>query len=199
MYKRQRVVAMMGDDPTVGFGRLWPLARPLCCRLVFPLFHIFSDYLCCGNFISPTRRRWNVRGCWTFWAWGGRGDRARRWRTCWGCLTGHCLVLLPWGLLLGVLLFHIVRLLLRFSERVFLVLVLAFFDLITFNCVFQFLFLIAMTWYEKVMLGFFYTSNTCLVCWWRSRRRWSPASKASAYLKLELAISLSGIKTVLRI
>ena len=54
-----------------------------------------------------------------------------------------------------MLLFHIVRLLLRFSERVFLVLVLAFFDLITFNCVFQFLFLIAMTWYEKVMLGIF--------------------------------------------
>ena len=70
-----------------------------------------------------------------------------------------------------MLLFHIVRLLLRFSERVFLVLVLAFFDLITFNCVFQFLFLIAMTWYEKVMLGIFFTSNTCLVCWWRSRRR----------------------------
>ena len=54
-----------------------------------------------------------------------------------------------------MLLFHIVRLLLRFSERVFLVLVLAFFDLITFNCVFQFLFLIAMTWHEKVMLGIF--------------------------------------------
>ena len=164
MDKGQGVVAMVGDnDPTVDIRRLRSLLSPL---LFDPLVHIFSDHCRRGNFVllittaAAAFRCWwcSAWSSWASWAGCGRGDGAGRgkrtcwsrfWRTCRRC-PDHDLLLLLQDWLFLRLLPHIAGLLLRGSKGILLVFILAFFNLITVDCVLQFFFFIAMTWIKKV-------------------------------------------------